>query len=75
MDSGIEKRMKAIRDTPKRLAKNVRQVIHAPRRGHSQKPEDQYPRIEALVAGPYLELFARAPRKGWASWGNELLEE
>jgi N6-adenosine-specific RNA methylase IME4 len=29
-------------------------------------------RIERLVEGPYLELFARNKRSGWASWGNEI---
>jgi N6-adenosine-specific RNA methylase IME4 len=27
--------------------------------------------IQKLVAGPYLELFARAPRAGWDVWGNQ----
>lgn len=56
----------------KRLGKGVRQIIEAPRREHSRKPDEQYPRIEALVAGPYLELFARQERPGWSSWGNEV---
>jgi N6-adenosine-specific RNA methylase IME4 len=29
-------------------------------------------RIERLVGGPYLELFARSRRSGWDAWGNEL---
>jgi len=29
-------------------------------------------RIERLVAGPYLELFAHASRPGWTTWGNEV---
>lgn len=60
------------RGTPKRVDKGVRQVIIAPRREHSRKPDEQYERIERLVAGPYLELFARATRPGWCSWGNEV---
>jgi N6-adenosine-specific RNA methylase IME4 len=32
---------------------------------------DIHGRIERLVAGPYLELFARAPRTGWDVWGNQ----
>ncbi len=43
----------------------------APQR-HSEKPEEAYKLIEALSAGPRLELFARRRRKGWASWGNEI---
>jgi hypothetical protein len=50
----------------------VPQLILAPRREHSRKPDEAYERIEALVPGPYLELFARAPRAGWYSWGYEV---
>ena len=39
---------------------------------HSAKPEEVPARVEALVSGPYLELFARAPRPGWTVWGNEV---
>jgi N6-adenosine-specific RNA methylase IME4 len=59
------------RGAPKRLGKGVRQLIEAPRREHSRKPETQYERIEALVPGPYLEMFARQTRPGWDQWGNE----
>ena len=59
------------RGKPRRIGKGVRQIIEAPRREHSRKPDEIHERIEALVAGPYLELFARAPKKGWAVWGNE----
>jgi hypothetical protein len=31
-----------------------------------------YRRIERLYPGPYLELFARKPRDGWTTWGDEL---
>jgi N6-adenosine-specific RNA methylase IME4 len=27
--------------------------------------------IEALMPGPYVELFARESAPGWAAWGNE----
>jgi N6-adenosine-specific RNA methylase IME4 len=57
--------------SPKRLGKGVEQLIHCPRGAHSAKPEIQYERIETLVGGPYLELFARTTRPGWTSWGNE----
>lgn len=60
------------RGKPKRLSMGVRQLIIAPRREHSRKPDEQYERIEALVGGPYLELFARNTRPGWSSWGNEV---
>ncbi len=60
------------RGRPKRLSKGVRQVIRDPRREHSRKPDEQYTRIEALVSGPYLEMFARQAAPGWTAWGNEV---
>lgn len=68
---GPEQCWLATRGSPKRRAKNVPQTIVAPRRAHSRKPDEAYERIERLVDGPYLELFARTSRKGWTSWGNE----
>ena len=62
----------ATRGRPKRLAADVRQAIIEPRREHSRKPDCVGGRIERLVAGPYLELFARARRSGWDAWGNEV---
>jgi N6-adenosine-specific RNA methylase IME4 len=61
----------ATRGKPKRLNADVRQGIITPRREHSRKPEGVHERIERLVAGPYLELFARQQRSGWTVWGNE----
>lgn len=58
--------------SPKRVSKGVEQIIHCPRGAHSAKPEIAYERIEALVGGPYLEMFARTRRDGWSSWGNEV---
>jgi N6-adenosine-specific RNA methylase IME4 len=55
----------ATRGNPKRLSRGVRELIVAPRREHSRKPDEIYDRIERLVAGPYLELFARQRRPGW----------
>lgn len=60
------------RGTPRRRSAAIRQLIVAPRREHSRKPDEQYERIEALVGGPYVELFARHRRPGWMAWGNQL---
>jgi len=38
---------------------------------HSRKPEDLYQVAESFE-GPYLELFARRPRKGWDVLGNQV---
>lgn len=60
------------RGSPKRLNKNVEQVVFCPRGAHSAKPEIVYERIEALVGGPYLELFGRTTRANWRTWGNQV---
>ncbi|UPJ35828.1 S-adenosylmethionine-binding protein [Bradyrhizobium sp. 4] len=41
------------------------------KREHSRKPDEQYPIIEKCSPGPFFELFARGPRKGWTVWGNQ----
>ena len=47
-------------------------VIEAPRTAHSAKPEEAYERIEAMFpVARRVEIFARAPRSGWAAWGNQ----
>lgn len=56
----------------KKSATNVLQVIEAPVRRHSQKPDEQYERIGELFEGNCCELFARAYRPGWLSLGYEL---
>jgi N6-adenosine-specific RNA methylase IME4 len=61
----------ATKGKPKRLNADVRQGIIEPRRQHSRKPDCVHGRIERLVAGPYLELFARQQLPGWTVWGNE----
>ena len=62
----------ATRGAPKRLNADVPELVVAPVGRHSQKPAEVYERIERLVAGPYLELFARNSRPGWSSWGNQV---
>lgn len=60
------------RGAPKRVSRAVSQLIVAPRREHSRKPDEVYDRIEALVRGPYLELFARQTHPGWDAIGNQV---
>ena len=68
------------RGTPRRADKGVYQVLAtsetpavvAPMTRHSEKPEAVQDRIERLVEGPFLELFARRRRPGWACVGNEI---
>lgn len=56
----------------KRTAKDVREIILSPVREHSRKPDEMYRRVERYCAGPYAELFGRAPRAGWDVHGDEL---
>jgi N6-adenosine-specific RNA methylase IME4 len=42
-----------------------------PRTQHSVKPDAFYDLVEECSPGPYLELFARKPRSGWAQWGDQ----
>jgi N6-adenosine-specific RNA methylase IME4 len=55
------------------LAPGRRQVnmIQSRKREHSRKPDEQYELIESCSWGPYLELFSRGTRPGWAVWGNQ----
>jgi N6-adenosine-specific RNA methylase IME4 len=46
--------------------------MFAPLQEHSHKPEEQYDIIERVSPGPYLELFARRRRNGWAAWGDQI---
>jgi N6-adenosine-specific RNA methylase IME4 len=57
---------------PLRLDEGVHSVIMTPVGAHSEKPDEAYGRMERLFGGPYLELFARRPREGWTTWGNEI---
>lgn len=50
-------------------------MIESRKREHSRKPDEQYKLIESCSPGPYLELFARYPRKGWVVWGDEAPED
>lgn len=59
------------RGNARRLAKDVHEVIIAPLREHSRKPDEAHARIERYCAGPRLELFGRQSRPGWDVWGNE----
>lgn len=48
-------------------------VLNAPRKKHSQKPEEVYALIEKMYPNhKRLELFATQRREGWEAWGNEI---
>jgi N6-adenosine-specific RNA methylase IME4 len=53
------------------LVRNVPSHVYAPRTKHSAKPAELYEVVEKVSPGPRLEMFARASRDGWDSWGEE----
>mgnify|MGYP005752140701 FL=1 len=62
----------ATKGKPKRIHKDVKQLIVSQREEHSKKPL-MHKEIERLVEGPYIELFARKkPYDNWDYWGNEI---
>lgn len=59
------------RGEPKVRSRSIRNLIVAPVREHSRKPDETHAMCEALFDGPYLELFGRQRRAGWIVWGNQ----
>lgn len=57
---------------PKTAVKNVRNLIVAPVREHSRKPDQMRTDLERMFPGvPRIELFARTAAVGWDVWGNQ----
>lgn len=51
----------------------ISQVIVAPRREHSRKPDEVRDKIVELFGDlPRIELFARGSTSGWDTWGDEV---
>lgn len=69
--SNSEPCLLATKGSPKRRNKGVRAGVIEPPRQSGRKPDCLYERIERLIDGPYLELFARSTRRGWVSWGDQ----
>lgn len=58
---------------PQRVAKNIKQIVMAPRGRHSQKPDEVRDRIVQLMGDlPRIELFAREKTEGWDAIGYDL---
>lgn len=63
----------AVRGKPKRISAAVPQLIHAPVREHSRKPDEARDRLVQLMGDvSRIELFARQKFDGWDAWGNEI---
>jgi len=56
------------RGKPGRLATDVRELVLAPRREHSRKPDLVFDEIARYARGPRLEMFATTEREGWDHW-------
>jgi N6-adenosine-specific RNA methylase IME4 len=54
------------------LVRDQATYFTAPRSGHSVKPPEFYQIVERCSPGPWIEMFARRQRKGWATWGAEV---
>jgi N6-adenosine-specific RNA methylase IME4 len=61
-----------VRGKPIVLLTNQTTALQARSGRHSQKPAEFYTMVEKLCPGSKAELFARARRPGWTSWGNEV---
>ena len=63
----------ATKGNPKRISKNVKQLVIDKRREHSRKPDCVRDRIVELMGDlPRIELFDRQTAPGWDSWGDEI---
>jgi len=62
----------ATRGRPDTLSRSIRSTFDAEYTRHSGKPDYFYELVEELSGGPYLELFARTPRRCWTQIGDEL---
>lgn len=71
--SNTEPCLLAVRGRMKVQDRGVQSLIVSRIRAHSQKPDEQYEKIERLYPeASKLEMFARQKREGWHSWGNEI---
>lgn len=52
------------------FSRSIRNVIEAPRREHSRKPDEAYAICEELFGPAFrADLFSRQSRTGWDAWG------
>ena len=79
----IELCLLATKGSPKRITKNIKQLVISERTEHSKKPDIVRKRIVELMGDlPRIELFTRGNREkdmfefnkfeGWDLWGNEV---
>jgi N6-adenosine-specific RNA methylase IME4 len=62
----------AVRGSPTVELKNHTTLLCAPRRAHSEKPDEFYALVESLCPAPrYAYLWSRMARDGWDGHGDE----
>lgn len=63
----------AVKGKPKRVRKDIFQLVFSKIRGHSRKPDEVRELIVSLMGDvSRIELFARNRFAGWDCWGNEI---
>jgi len=81
----IEVCLLGVKGKPKRICKNIKQLVINVRSSHSKKPSEVRGRIVQLMGDlPRIELFARPPKdrlfedesyRGWDLWGDEVCQK
>jgi len=70
---GSEICLLGIKGKPKRVIRNIKQLVFAKRRRHSEKPDEVRNRIVELMGDlPRIELFAREAAEGWDAIGFDI---
>jgi N6-adenosine-specific RNA methylase IME4 len=64
----------ATRGRAKVETRSMRSTFEAAVGEHSEKPDEFYQIVQELCLGPFVETFARKPRRGWDQYGNEMTE-
>jgi N6-adenosine-specific RNA methylase IME4 len=73
--SNVEPCLLAVKGDMPVAIRSEQNLLIAPVRGHSQKPDEQYAKIKRLYPeGKRLELFARQKWPDWDCWGNNVSE-
>ena len=63
----------AVKGKPKRIKKDIFQLVFSPINGHSKKPNEIRKLIVDLIGDvPRIELFARERFEGWDCYGDQL---
>jgi N6-adenosine-specific RNA methylase IME4/ParB-like chromosome segregation protein Spo0J len=61
----------AIRGNPPVSLSNQSNMLYAPVREHSRKPQEFYSLVDSLCHGSKLDMFSREKRDGWYQYGAE----